>query len=86
MKKLLFVALMFITLSTQAQNAVLDKNGNYYSVEISGKTPEPTGKTFTDTKNKIVYPIYITDKGKLFIIKKSKKTNKEYRSYLKLVK
>lgn len=88
MKKLtLLILIMSTLLVSKAQNAILTKDGNYTSVSMSNKkTPVNTGKTYTDVDKGIVYPIYITDKGKLFIIKESVKSKKKYRSYLKIVK
>lgn len=67
----------------KAQNAKMTTNGNYISIAPAKEQSKPTGKTFTDAKG-IAYPVYITAKGKLFIIKDSKKTGKQYKSYLKL--
>lgn len=78
MKKLILSTLVIIIfLTTKAQNALLTKDGNYTSI-VSNKDniPTPTGKTYTDVEKKIVYPIYVTKKGKLFIIKTSTKTGK----------
>lgn len=87
MKRGLLLLLLMITLSTvKAQNAIVTKDGNFVSVSVKGKAPVNTGKTYTDTDKGIIYPIYITNKGKLFIIKVSKKSGKQYRSYLTLVK
>lgn len=89
MRRMLLLLLVMITLSigAYAQNAIVTGDGNYTSVSNSrSKIPVPTGKTFTDVDKGIVYPMYITKKGKLFIIKVNKKTGKPYKSYLKLVK
>lgn len=87
MKTFIILALLLMLSSTmKAQNAKITKDGNYISIPSNKKSASLTGKTFTDVDKNISYPVYVTDKGKLFIIKKSKKTGKEYRFYLKLTK
>jgi hypothetical protein len=87
MKKLILVVLIMVTFSISwAQNAIITKDGNYTSVITNeNNLPTPTGKIYTDLKNKIDYPLYITKRGKLFIFKINTKTGKKYKSYLKLV-
>lgn len=61
-----------------------DAQGNYHAVKDSSKSVAiPTGKTYTDSKG-VVYPVFKTSKGKLFVEKTSGKTGKKYRYYLKL--
>ena len=68
-----------------AQNAIIGTDGNYYSVKFAkGENYTKTGKSFFNA-NGAVYPLYVTDKGKIFIFKETKK-GKRVRSYLKLVK
>ena len=60
--------------------------GNTYSstgrVNTNSSAPIPTGFEWTDSKgNK--YPIYISASGSCYIIKKSNKTGKEYKQYIK---
>ena len=56
--------------------------GNYIST--SDKKPDvKTGKTYTDDKG-VVYDVYLNSKSKPYVIRKSKKTGKEYKQYLKL--
>lgn len=91
MKKLLFIMIiMLCAFISKAQNAIITTDGNYTSVVGKGKVLTPINKTYTDVEKGIVYPIYIMmegkNKGKLFIIKISRKTGKEYKSFLKLVK
>lgn len=82
-KLLLVGAFIMMMPKAKAQTVIATKDGNYISVIVKDQ-PVNTGKTFTDTKNNIVYPIYLNKKGKMFIYKKSKKTGKEFKSYLKL--
>lgn len=80
--KILLVALivgLLCAYSTQAQNVV--RKGNMFE-QVNKKTePIKTCYVYQD-KDGIQYPIYLSSKGKAFIIKKSKKTGKEYRQYL----
>lgn len=80
--QILLVALIAIfttTMSSMAQNVV--RKGNMFE-QVNKKTePVKTCYVYQD-KDGIQYPIYLSSKGKAFIIKKSKKTGKEYRQYL----
>lgn len=60
----------------------MDKNGNYTAItRVSDSSQyKPINKTFT-TKDGQIYPVYISDKNKLFIIKTSK-AGKNYRYYI----
>jgi len=85
MKKLLFAALLiFAAVTSQAQNAKQDANGNYIAVKATEQksSAKPTGKTFTDGKGNI-FPVYESKNGKLFYVKVSK-TGNEYKCYLKI--
>lgn len=48
----------------------------------NSSAPTSTNFTWTDSKGK-QYPIYISASGSCYIIKKSNKTGKEYKQYLK---
>jgi hypothetical protein len=80
MKKLLFVVMLFISVNGFSQKLTKDANGNYHTVKQEDKK---TANTFTDD-NGIVYPIYLNSKEKPYVIRKSKKTGKEYKQYLKI--
>jgi len=69
-----------------AQTKVItDKQGNYTAVVKTGAKQggkaTATGRTFTDAKGK-TYPVYESKNGKLFIIRTSAKTGKNYNQYL----
>lgn len=83
MKKLFFLAVLAATMSCNGQTKVkVDSEGNYIST--SDKKPDvKTGKTYTDDKG-VVYDVYLNSKSKPYVIRKSKKTGKEYKQYLKL--
>lgn len=85
MKKLFIViiALLFSCITCGAQ---VVREGNTFSVETKAKTskksePIATNLSYKDKKGN-VYPIYVTERGSVFVIKVSKKTGKEYRYYL----
>lgn len=65
-----------------AQKVTKDAQGNYVAVSTKKASKVTnTGKTYTDRKGK-TYPVYMTEKGRLFCTKVSAKTGKEYRYYL----
>lgn len=85
MKKfLLSILILCASYSIQAQNATKDAQGNFKAISSQQDTTKATntGKTFTDKKN-VSFPVYISAKGKLFVIKTSKAGN-VYKMYLKL--
>lgn len=88
-RRLLLLLLIIVSCGMIA-NADGDKTykceGNTYSstgrVNTNSSAPVSTGFEWTDNKgNK--YPIYISASGSCYIIKKSNKTGKEYKQYLK---
>jgi len=86
MKKIIISLCLFIASSMMinAQNVV--RKGNVFEVQTERKEskksePVNTGLIYRDSKGK-EYPIYLSSKGKAFIIKTSKNTGKEYRQYL----
>ena len=83
MKYLLTAMLvMIMAVTSQAQNYT--RNGKEFSkVTTVKKTKEDrdTGFTYKDS-NGTVYPIYMSESGSCYIKRVSKKTGKEYKSYL----
>lgn len=83
MKKLfLIVCLALLGSAVYAQEVV--RNGNTFTQTSKKKAKEAfmtTPYTYVASDG-IKYPIYISGSGKYFIIRKSKKTGKEYRQYL----
>lgn len=82
MLNILLVALIAVftaTTNSKAQNVV--RKGTVFE-QVSKQTDiTKTQYTYKD-KDGNVYPIYLSSKGKAFIIKTSKKTGKQYRQYL----
>ena len=87
MKKVILVILVGLSTISYSQTVKQDASGNYVLVEKapSSKKSEAisTGKTFTDAKGK-QHPVYKSKTGKLFIVKTSQKTGKNYNYYLKV--
>jgi hypothetical protein len=83
MKKLfLIVCLALLGSVVYAQEVV--RNGNTFTQTSKKKAKEAfmtTPYTYVAADG-TKYPIYISGNGKYFIIRKSKKTGKEYRQYL----
>lgn len=76
----LVLLLGYTCLHVQAQNVT--RNGNTFTQQSKQKAePTKTKYVYVD-KDGVKYPIYLSSKGKAFIIKISKKTGKEYRQYL----
>ena len=82
---ILFAAILSLNFGLNAQTVQKTKDGNYIAVVASkmAEKPKDTGKTYTDGKGQ-VFNVYVSSKGKLFVIRVSKNTGKEYRQYLKL--
>ena len=86
MKKLLFAALMMLTLcvnNSSAQNVV--KNGNTFkSVKSTAKGDTLLTKFFFEDSKGNKYPIIVMKKsGRCYVWKKSGKTGKLYKQYMK---
>lgn len=85
MKHLVLYILMMLTFSinTSAQSVVIKQGNTFVQVKKSTtkNPPKKTEYTYKASDGKI-YPIYLSSKGKVFIIKTSKKTGKQYRQYL----
>ena len=83
MKKILIIILLILGVSNiYAQNKRVEYSleGNTFKMITKKSKVTLTPYFWTDREGK-TYPIYKTDKS-CFIIKKSKKTGKEYRYYL----
>lgn len=88
-RRLLVLLLIVISASIVANaddNKSYKCEGNTYSstgrVKSNSSALVPTGFEWTDSKG-IKYLIYISASGSCYIIKKSNKTGKEYKQYLK---
>lgn len=75
--------LVIMFLGINAQTVKKDSTGVYTSI-VKTKIPDKkTGEFYKDSKG-VKYPIYVSSNGKYYVIRVSKNTGKEYKSYLKL--
>lgn len=70
-----------------SQRVTKDDKGNYRTVILSKPTNDTasltlTGKTCTNGKTGEVFPVYISNNGKEFIVRTSKRTGNKYKQYL----
>jgi hypothetical protein len=82
--KCMVKVLLFVLLSSGAfaQSTIKrDADGNFTQVSKSKEAPVKTGHWYKDSKGR-KYDVYMNAKGRLFVIKTSAKTGKEYRYYL----
>ena len=82
----LAISLLLISISwyscVSAQNAKLDKNGNFIAIQSKDTTTnKPTGKFFINP-NGDKFPVFLTKNGKYYYIKTSK-SGRDYKVYLK---
>lgn len=85
MKQILLLAFMLLNFTTFAQNARKGTDGNFYAIKSSKTTSKAatlTSKYYFDSKG-VKYSVYVTEKGKYYVLRTSKKTGKEYKQYLK---
>lgn len=82
--KVLFISIvMALSLVSFSQKTTKTTDGNYAQLKKEkDKGYKPEGAIYTD-KDGVKYPVYRSTGGKLFILRKSKNTGKEYRYYLK---
>lgn len=82
---LLVITLAFVfSLSSHSQNVV--KRGNVFvNVDSASARQEAKKTDYSYQKNDSVWPIYLSSKGKAFIVRYSKRTKKAYRQYLPAV-
>ena len=85
-------ALLFWLIILSAAMAMAQEQSNYKIVgDKVVKVQEPTEAKAEPIKTKlthnikgVIYPVYKSVKGSFFILRTSKKTNKEYKQYLKI--
>lgn len=78
-----FIIISFVILLGIIANAQVVKEGNTFTQTKTEKVTEAKKTQFTYQDNKRnKYPIYVSSRGSLYVIKVSKKTGKEYKYYL----
>jgi hypothetical protein len=85
MKQIIFILVLLLGFSVSSYSQSIKKEGTTFVQVVkksAKKTPvTKTVYTFKASDGK-VYPIYLSSKGKAFIIRVSKKTGKQYKQYL----
>ena len=91
MKKLFIAAVLFIAAfsgvnaqDNNKSNNVMREGKTFFAQQSAKKSKGESVKTeycYTDT-DKNTYPIYLSVKGRAYIVRVSKKTDKEYKKYL----
>lgn len=77
------IALLVALSMSVASYAGVVRNGDTFSVENTTSVNQDTKTKYTwEDKDGNIYPIYITKKCACYVIKISKKTDKEYKYYL----
>ena len=62
----------------------IDPTSNVLVSTKPAKQPDlPTNQVYVDNDG-VKYPVYKNSKGRLYVVRKSKKTGKEYKQYLEL--
>jgi len=86
MKKVTLILSLFLAsfVAFSQTKVATDSKGNFIAQKDSKMQSKnkPTGKTFTTAKGE-QFPVYITDKGKYYVLRTSKETGNEYKQYLK---
>lgn len=80
MKK--FILCLLLALFCITVNAEVKREGDTFKVEQSTKASDTKTKYTWEDKQGNKYPIFITKRGACYVLKISKKTNKEYKYYL----
>lgn len=84
MKKLLTVLFLIALQTGYSQiKVVKGSDGKYHSQGRKSTPSQATGTLYVDSDSTI-HTIFKTDSGKYYIMRKSKKTGKQYKQYLKL--
>lgn len=85
MNKLVFTVALLLMLGVNNSSSfsqVIRRNGNTFTVaKVKQVNSMKTKFTWQDSKG-VLYPIYLSPSGACYVLRVSKKTNKEYKSYL----
>lgn len=83
MKTLLIALFLLVAGMASSQVVVKDSTGMYTTLKATNTPDKLTGEKFKTSKGEI-FPIYVSENGKYYILRVSKKTGKQYKQYLKL--
>jgi len=82
MKKIIFLlAILFSALTVSAEDSQFVRNGNNFTKTYTVRSSKDTQTEFTYTIGDSIYNIWITPKGRCYIIRVSR-NGKEYKQYL----
>ena len=76
------IALLVALVLSVSSYADVVRHGNTFSVETTSVNQDTKTQFTWQDKDGNIYPIYISKKGACYVIKVSKKTDKEYKYYL----
>jgi hypothetical protein len=87
MKKVTLILNLFLasSMAFSQTKVVRDSNGNFVTQKAPKKESEDkqTGQTYTTAKGES-FPVYISEKGKYYVIRTSKESGNQYKQYLKI--
>jgi uncharacterized protein YxeA len=88
MKKttIIIIALIFASFTGFSQTKIVrDANGNFVTQKAPKKASEDkaTGQTFLTAKGE-EFPVYVSERGKYYVLRTSKETGNQYKQYLKI--
>ena len=87
MKKVIVIVGLILasTLTFGQTKLVQDTNGNYVTQKATKKASEDRllGKNML-TANGDSYPIYVTERGKYYVVRTAKTSGKEYKQYIQI--
>ena len=78
----LLSVLLFVCAFSHIKAQDYKQEGTTFIQTTNRSSAKATKTGYTWEKNGVKYPIYISSKGKAYIIRTSKKTGKEYKQYL----
>lgn len=82
MKYLIIILLSILCMNNSNAQNIVQKGNSFTQVQKSSSAKETkTQYTYTDSKGN-TYPVYLSGTGKAYIKRISKKSGKEYKSYM----
>ncbi len=83
-KAIIILSLSLLSYTGYSQNVKVNAYGNYVAIKsVNQVKAKETGKFYLDTAG-IKHPVFLSEKGKLFVKRVSVKTGKTYNYYLKV--
>ena len=87
MKKVTLILTLFLasSIAFSQTKVVRDTNGNFVTQKAPKKESQDklTEHTYTNAKGES-FPVYLTEKGKYYVIRTSKESGNQYKQYLKI--